>query len=213
MRLSQCSAPAFWTTSNSLADPLGMESRSPTLALILCSSKRVRIGGPKPGYSLFTMWPRETSGKSNPTLRFPSRFTKPAPAAPSKKRLPCFSPYRKNAKRPTPGHKTKPSVSRNGPHPKEKKTTQPKISSRPAPMGSPVFRSPIDSAFWTAATVSAAPGTSTNAHRHSRKPRKEPEFDQKSVQLETLPITQAPKTASCSLPFTRSFPPPLASPR
>ena len=33
MRLSQCSAPAFWTTSNSLADPLGMESRSPTIGV------------------------------------------------------------------------------------------------------------------------------------------------------------------------------------
>jgi hypothetical protein len=59
--------------------------------------------------------------------------------------------------------RTKPSASRNWQHPKQKRYDPGDGFERASDYGQFVFSAPICSAFWTAATASAVPGTSTNA--------------------------------------------------
>jgi hypothetical protein len=59
----------------------------------------------------------------------------------------------------------------------------------PRPMGSSFFRGPIRSAFWTAATASAAPGTSTSALHRSPKPPKDANLTKKLSNSEASPTT------------------------
>jgi hypothetical protein len=68
---------------------------------------------------------------------------------------------------------------------------------RPFPEQSDIVstQSPICSAFWTAATASPAPGTSTSALRRSRRPPKISNLTGKSHQLAALTHHPSPKTA------------------